>query len=199
MLSPLLLLFAALLPAVLAQDPATSLSSLQSLSCSGAQCDIVASTSDSRTVPLRLIFWSHASVQWWLAVDGNFSNVGAAADVIVGKLQAVAVQSPVDRGAFWEISTLPESAEPLLTVRLTKSPLLLSVLLEGAELLRETASLAWNSSSSWQTLARDSAAALPAGLTKEWFFGGGMQNGALLTLPPAPPCALTPGGAQKTV
>jgi len=185
----ILLLFAALLHAVLAQDTATSLSSLQSLSCSGAQCDIVASTSDSRTVPLRLVFWSQASVQWWLAVDGNFSNVGAAADVIVGTPQPVALQTPVDRGAFWEISTLPESTEPLLTVRLTKSPLLLSVLLEGAELLRETAPLAWNSSSSWQTLARDSAS-LPAGLTKEWFFGGGMQNGALLTLPPASPCAL---------
>ena len=71
---------------------------------------------------------------------------------------------------------MPESTVPLLSIRLQKSPLLLSVTLEGVELLRETSPLAWNGTSSWQTLARDKAPP-PSGLSKEYFFGGGMQNG----------------------
>ena len=75
------------------------LSNIQSIKCSGACCDIMATASttfgktleiDNTTtilVPLRLVFWGPAIVRWWLAVDGNFSDTGTADDVIVGKPQ----------------------------------------------------------------------------------------------------------------
>ena len=68
-----------------------------------------------------------------------------------------------DTGTAYVIST----AKARLTV--TKSPITLRLQdASGAELLRETAPMAWNASGMTQTLARGA---------QEQFFGGGMQNG----------------------
>jgi hypothetical protein len=53
---------------------------------------------------------------------------------------------------------------------------MLSVFADGQLVVQEAAPLSWNSTTTWQTLARD-IAPLPSGLSAEWFFGGGMQNG----------------------
>ena len=124
------------------------------------------------TVPLRLQFWDSSTVRYWLAIDGNFSDIGAAADVIVGAPAAVSLAIQ-DKGATVDVVQVPGGR---VSVTLQKSPLLLSILVDGAVVVQEASPLSWNAFSSWNTLARD-AAALPAGLTKEWYFGGGMQNG----------------------
>lgn len=155
--------------------PPKTLGDLQTISCAGAVCDVVArvgATTD--TAPLRVSFWGPSVVRYWLAVDGNFSNTGCADDVIVGTAQPVVVVQR-DAGAFVELSQAA-APTPNVVVRLNKSPLLLSIWVDGAPVVQEASPLSWNTSDSWQTLARD-AAPLPTGLTREHFFGGGMQNG----------------------
>jgi len=128
----------------------------------------------SATVPLRLQFWDPFTVRYWLALDGNFSDTGAASDVIVGQPSNGSFSLAVhDKGSTVDVVQVPAGR---VSVTFQKSPLLLSILVDGAVVVQESAPLSWNGISSWNTLARD-AAALPAGLSKEWFFGGGMQNG----------------------
>jgi alpha-glucosidase len=99
---------------------------------------------------------------------------GTAEDVIVGPPQAVVVVLS-DGGSYFELSQVP-APSPNVVVRLSKAPLMLSVLVDGLVVVQEVAPLTWNATTSWQTLAVD-AAPFPEGLTSEWFFGGGMQNG----------------------
>jgi len=155
---------------------ASVLGSLSSISLSGpSTCSLTATVagSPSATVPLRLQFWGPFTVRYWLAVDGNFSDIGAAADVIVGPPDASLALAIHDKGPTVDVVQVPAGR---VSVTLQKSPLLLSILVDGAVVVQEAAPLSWNGFSSWSTLARD-ASAPPAGLTKEWFFGGGMQNG----------------------
>jgi len=99
---------------------------------------------------------------------------GAADDVIVGPPQPVSLVLQ-DAGTYYEISQAP-SPTPNVMVHLLKSPLMLSILVDGKVVVQEAAPLAWNETTSWQTLTR-AVAPFPAGLSAEWFFGGGMQNG----------------------
>ena len=146
-------------------------------SCAASACDVSAFVgSTAQTVPLRLQFFAPQIVRWWLQLDGNFSDNGFADDVIVGAPQPVALTLR-DAGAYYEVTQSPAPpAGPSVAVRLAKSPLLLTVLVDGLAVVQEAAPLAWNDTTSWQTLARDAAAPAP-GLTVEHFFGGGMQNG----------------------
>ena len=157
-----------------AQAAAHTLGDLLSLTCAGSTCSAEASVDGdaSTTVPLRLQFYGPATIRWWLAVDGNFSDATGMPEVIVGAPAPGLAVAQRDGGAYYELST-PASN---VTVRLQKSPLLLTLLVSGAPVLQESAPLAWNSTSSWQTLARDATAFAP-GLAAEYFFGGGMQNG----------------------
>jgi alpha-glucosidase len=155
--------------------PLRSLQDLLSLNCTAARCDLTASVSDgSAAVPLRLSYFTPSIVRWWLAIDSNFSDIGAAADLIVGQPIPTAVAQR-DGGAYFELTQTP-TPSPNVVVRLQKSPLLLSILVDGQVVAQEAAPLAWNATSSWQTMSRD-ASPLPEGLSREWFFGGGMQNG----------------------
>jgi hypothetical protein len=135
-------------------------------------------------VPLRLVFFAPTVVRYWLAVDGNFSDDGCGADVIVGQPQNVVVALR-DAGTYWEVtqqasaaSAASAAAAPSVVAQLQKSPCLLTVLVDGHAVVQETAPLAWDDAlgTSTQTLARD-AAPFAAGLSAEYFFGGGMQNG----------------------
>ena len=155
---------------------AHTLGDISTLSCAGATCAIDAFVDGGATqvVPLRLVFFGPSTVQWWMAIDSNFSDIGAAASVIVAKAQPVVVVSR-DAGAYYEISQTPPPS-PNVLVRLQKSPLLLSIVVDGDLVVEEASPLSWNTTTSWQTLKRD-AAPFAAGLTAEWFFGGGMQNG----------------------
>ena len=162
-----------------AADTPTVLANVQSMTCAGATCSLVAATSGGGTAPLRLAFYAPAIVRWWLAVDGNFSDTGTMGDVIVLNASTSITVALADRGDHYEV-TSPASA---VVARVQKAPALLTLLVGGAVVAQEAAPLAWNSTSSWQTLARDVAArpagehGAPPGLSSEYFFGGGMQNG----------------------
>ncbi|WP_020141598.1 RICIN domain-containing protein [Terracoccus sp. 273MFTsu3.1] len=107
-----------------------------------------------------------------VAPDGTFTDPASAdpadpsapdADIVVKRDYAGGASSVTDTGTAYVIST----AKARLTV--TKSPITLRLQdASGAELMRETAPLAWNASGMTQTLARGA---------QEQFFGGGMQNG----------------------
>ena len=130
-----------------------TLSGLQSINCAGAQCNIIADFDNdaTKTVSLRLIFWGSATIRWWLAIDGNFSNIGTADDVIVGKAQPL-VAVLKNMGDFYEIST---QANASVIVQLRKVPLLLSILVDGYPVFEESMPLSWNTTTSWQTVTRD--------------------------------------------
>ena len=150
-----------------------ALSSLSSLACIGSTCKITANTTSGEPARLRLQFFSPTVVRFWLSADGSFDDDGAAADVLVGKPESVAVAAPMDKGDHWEI------ASPNVTVRLHKARLQLTLVdnTAGRVVFAEQAPLAWNQTSCWQTSARDTAAPLAPGLSAEYYFGGGMQNG----------------------
>jgi alpha-glucosidase len=171
------LALASALPAArAAADAPLSLGAVQSVTCAGATCAVVAAVAGGAqpaTVPLRLTFYAPSIVRWWLAVDGNFSDTGAADDVIVAPPSGDLAASAVDAGAYWEVSA---PGAPVVA-RLAKAPAaLLSLYVGGALVAAEAAPLAWNATSSWQTLARDAAATI-APLSAEYFYGAGMQNG----------------------
>jgi alpha-glucosidase len=154
----------------------TTLTSLTAISCAGAQCELTAGTSAGGSAPLRLAFWGPATVRWWLALDGNFSDPGLIGSAIIGApAPGLAVQQR-DGGAYYEL-TLAGAPAGAATVRLQKAPLLLTLLVNGAPVLQEAAPLSWDGASTWQTLVRDAPASLAPGLSAEHFFGGGMQNG----------------------
>lgn len=156
-------------------SPTHTLASIRNMTCAGSACSILAATDGGpAVVPLRLSFFDPFTVRYWLAIDGNFSDTGAAADVIVGKGSPVALALN-DAGAYYEVTQSP-APSPNVVVRLQKAPCQLTILVDGAPVVQEAAPLSWNTSTSWNTLARD-AAPLAPGLTAEWFFGGGMQNG----------------------
>ena len=157
--------------------PTRALGDLVNISCAGAQCNLsarVAGDVSAPIVPLRLVFFAPHIVRWWLALDGNFSDVGAAADVVVGGAQPVDV-SVRDAGAYFEV-TQASRPTPDVVARVAKSPVLLTLLVDGQAVVQELAPLSFNGTTSSQTLARD-AAPFPAGLAAEYFFGGGMQHG----------------------
>ena len=171
-----LLLLLACATAVLGGGASSQLGSVVSLTCAGAQCNVVAQVDGaSSTVPLRLVFYAPNIVRWWLAVDGRFNDTGAAADVIVGGEEPVTV-AVADAGAYYEVTQVPPPPHGNVVARVQKAPALLTLLIDGQVLAQEVAPLAWNDYSSWQTLARD-VAPFPAGLTAEHYFGGGMQHG----------------------
>lgn len=156
-------------------DGSNTVSSLANITCSQNDCSLWAYINGGNAVvPLRLSFYAPQIVRWWLAIDGNFSDTGAASDVIVGGAQPVTAVL-VDAGEYYNV-TQASSSTPSVSVRLQKSPLLLSIFVDGALVAAEAAPLTWNSTSSWQTLARDVAPLAP-GLSSEWFFGAGMQHG----------------------
>ena len=171
-----LLLLGLLLPSTLAQ-PTSSLGSIVNITCgTTSTCNITSLVAPSTTtsVPLRLVFHTPTIIQWWLQLDGNFSDIGAAADIIVG------ISIPInllltDKGTFYEISQIPSSSSAP-TVHIEKATSLFSIYLNNTLVVSESSPLTWNSTSSWQTLSRDTAP-FPSGLSKEHFFGGGMQNG----------------------
>lgn len=151
---------------------------LKNISCAGSTCSLLASLdtpTSGATVPLRLTLFSSTIIQYWLAIDGNFSDVGAAADVIVAKPSSSLTAVLADKGAYYEVTQSPPSS-PTVVVRLQKSPLLLTIMVDGQAVVTESTPLTYNSTSSWQTLTRD---IMPVGslTSKEYFFGAGMQNG----------------------
>ena len=151
--------------------PSTSLGDLVNMTCTGAVCNVFARAGGG-VVPLRLQYYAPQIVRWWLAVDGNWSRNGAADDVIVGGAASVNV-SLVDGGAYYEVSPLNN---PMVVARVQKSPVLLTLLVGGQVVVSESAPLSWNADTSWQTLSRDKAPLAP-GLSVEYFYGAGMQNG----------------------
>lgn len=151
-----------------------ALGDVVNITCAGAVCALWAAVDGGAPVPLRLSFYAPNIVRWWLAIDGNFSDVGAAADVIVGGGAPVTAVIR-DAGAYYEI-TQAAPPTPDVVARVGKSPVLLTLLVGGKVVAQEASPLSWNSTSSWQTLARD-AAAFPVGLSAEYYFGGGMQHG----------------------
>ena len=155
----------------------STLGDLVSMACAGPTCDVLAQVAGSpaATVPLRLVFYAPQIVRWWMALDGNFSNTGAAGDVIVGGGQPVTTVLR-DAGDYFEVTQAPRPATLDVVARVHKSPVLLTLLVDGQVVAAEAAPLSWNPTSSWQTMARD-ASPLPAGLSAEYFFGGGMQHG----------------------
>jgi alpha-glucosidase len=176
----------ALLAALLAPalGAPSTLGDVASVTCAGSTCAIVAKVAGdaSATVPLRLVFFAPSIVRYWLAVDGNFSDDGCGSDVIVGQPQNVVVALR-DAGAYYEItqqsaSDAAAAAAPSVTAQLQKSPCQLTLLVDTNAVVHEVAPLAWDDAlgTSTQTLARDSAP-FPEGLSAEYFFGGGMQNG----------------------
>ena len=176
LLAAALLLAAA--PSALAAP--TSLGDVVSVNCAGSTCAVVAKVAGdaSATVPLRLVFFAPTVVRFWLAVDGNFSDDGCGSDVIVGQPQNVVVALR-DAGAYYEITqTSASAAAPSVVAQLQKSPCQLTLLVDGHAVVQEVAPLAWDDAlgTSTQTLARDEAP-FAAGLSAEYFFGGGMQNG----------------------
>ena len=152
-----------------------ALGDLVNMSCSGAVCDVWSHSDTGAAVPLRLAFYAPQIVRWWLALDGNFSNIGAAADVIVGGSQPVTVALR-DAGTYFEVTQTTSPPSPVVVARVQKSPTLLTLLADGQITVQESAPISWNGAATWQTLARD-IAPFPAGLTAEHFFGGGMQHG----------------------
>ena len=152
------------------------LGDVRNISCAGSTCAITASVAGGGAVPLRLQFYAPSIVRWWLAVDGNFSDTGAAADVIVGGAAPV-VAVLRDAGAYYEISQAAP-ATPAVVARVSKSPAQLTILVGGAVVAAEAAPLAWSDAdgTSTQTMARD-VAPFPQGLSAEHFYGAGMQNG----------------------
>ena len=176
----------ALLAALLAPalGAPSTLGDVASVTCAGSTCAIVAKVAGdaSATVPLRLVFFAPSVVRYWLAVDGNFSDDGCGGDVIVGQPQNVVVALR-DAGAYYEITQQSASgaaaaAAPSVTAQLQKSPCQLTLLVDTNAVVHEVAPLAWDDAlgTSTQTLARDSAP-FPEGLSAEYYFGGGMQNG----------------------
>jgi len=153
---------------------AHSLSSITNISCAGATCAVLAADDGGAVVPLRLTFFAPSVIRYWLALDGNFSDTGAAADVIVSAGSPVTVALR-DAGDFYEVTQLGGAPGAALA-RLGKRPPLLSLVVNGTVVAREVAPLAWNATASWSTLARDDAPAA-SGLAAEHFFGAGMQNG----------------------
>lgn len=126
-------------------------------------------------VPLRIDFSAPAMVRYWLQRDGNFSDSPLVnAGVIIGGMNPVTVNL-FDSGSYFTIAPAARQM-PNVTVYVKKSPVLLTILLDGSPVVEESAPLAWNDFSSWQTLTRDVARFSP-GLTAEHFFGGGMQHG----------------------
>ena len=112
-------------------DGVVSLASLESFNCSARQCDLRCSTTDaaaSASAGLRLVFHAPDVVQHWLSIDGNWSDVGAAADVIVGPRAPVAVGAPNETAAAVSV-TLNGS----LTVSVAKAGCLLSVWSHAAD------------------------------------------------------------------
>ena len=168
----LLSLLALLLLSPIAHAQQRSLGALQSLSC-GSVCNLTVSVAGGggATVPLQLSFWGPSIVRWWLAVDGNFSDTGAASDVIVTPSQAITI-SAVETQDYYELQQTPPAS---VFVRVGKAPVLLTIFVDGKAVVTEQAPLTWNGTSSWETLSRDGASG--SNLTVEHFFGGGMQNG----------------------
>jgi len=177
----LALALALALPSAAAGD-AHSLGDLHSISCPPASapgpCALQAFDGASATlVPLRLAFWGPQTVQWWLQLDGNWTDVGMAADVLVGLPAAPLPVTLTQVGSTaWEVAPAPAAGAPAIVARLQVSPLQLTLLVDGRAVVQEAAPLSWDDSSSSMTLARD-AAPLAPGLSQEYFFGGGMQNG----------------------
>jgi len=150
----------------------SSLATLLNMSCGGSVCSLTARASDGGVVPLRLSFYTPSIVRWWLAIDGNFSDIGAAADLLVVPPQGVACTA-LDQGEYYEVSQVPPSS---VKVHVQKAPVLLTILVDGQVVVQESSPTSWNSTSTWQSLFRD-VAPFPQNLTSEYFFGGGMQNG----------------------
>ena len=132
---------------------AGTLGSVKSMTCDGRLCHITANTQGrAGDVSIRLAFHSPTIVRWWLALDGNFSNNGAADDVIVGHKQPVAIMPLADKGSFYEVTaTGTGQGDPVTSARVQKSSCLLSVVVDGETVFSEASPLAWNASSSWQT------------------------------------------------
>jgi hypothetical protein len=165
--------YAAFFCSVAAQET-HALGSLHNITCASSGCQLFAFDGVSTNlVPLRLTFWGPSVVQYWLALDYNFSDIGAAKSVIVGKAAPLAL-TLTKVGGGWEVTpTVPSS--PSVVARLQSSPLQLTLLVDGQVVVTEAAPLAWDGSSSWQTLARDVPTS--SGPSQEYFFGAGMQNG----------------------
>jgi alpha-glucosidase len=154
-----------------------ALGDLANVSCAAALCSLSAFASGGAgaTVPLRLAFFAPQVVRYWLQLDGNFSDNGFADDVLVGTPQPVTLALR-DAGAYYEVTqTQSPAPSPLVSVQLLKSPLQLTVLVDGRAVAQEAAPLAWNDTASWQTLTRD-ATHLASNLSAEYFYGGGMQD-----------------------
>ena len=198
------------MPHVPASAAVTTLGKVQSFTCKGAVCTLVANTASAAplprcdaahnvvcapegqpeeaaaplaptTVTARVVFYTPQIVRYWLAIDGNFSDVQMVGDnpwhdPIIGQPKDVTLSAAEDKGAYWEVATQGDG----VVVRMQKDPATLSVVSGGRAVMAESSPLAWNSTTVWQSLAMDKSQQ-DAGLSKEYFFGGGMQNGA----PPA--------------
>jgi hypothetical protein len=159
-----------------------TLGDIKDIKCDSTVCQITASTANTSgadapaTVALRLYVHGSTIVRWWAQLDGNFSDIGAAADVLVGH-SPVALAPAVDKGNYGKVGpVVAPDDEPAVYARVYKSPCRLSLVVGDTVLMSEALPLSWNRHSMWQTSARDVAPS-PTGLSKEWFFGGGMQNG----------------------
>jgi len=170
------LLAASLLSSSAVLAAPSSLGAVANVSCAGATCSVLAFVgASSTTVPLRLSFYTPHTVRWWLAVDGNFSDTGAADDVIVLPPAGGLVAVLSDAGAYYEVAQAARPS-PDVVLRLNKSPATLSILVGGVVVFAEAAPLSWNGTSSVLTLGRDLPGATFPG-SVDYFFGGGMQNG----------------------
>ncbi len=198
-----------------------TLGAIKEIDCDSTTCRITAYTANTSAsapalVAVRLSFHSPTVVRWWAQLDGNWSDDGAAADVLVGHRTPVALADAIDHGDYVEVQPkVGPTGEPPVIARVYKSACTLSLMVGDALVMSETVPLSWDVHAMWQTTARDLAPP-PVGLTKEWFYGGGMQNArwshrdATITIAadynwargghpnPAPWCAAAPTPARSS-
>lgn len=113
---------------------------------------------------LRVEFWRPDVVRVQVGWSGNFTDP-ASGDLVVGQPENDLVVQSSDKGEFVDITVQKAGA---VVLRVIKNPLLLSLHQGNVTLWEERASLARNSTSTFQTLSIQE---------DEYFFGGGMQNG----------------------
>lgn len=110
---------------------------------------------------LQVIFYGEHTVRVMLAADGNFTD--PAAEIIVGEPATSQKVKATDAGDEYVLT-----AGDGMTLHVNKKPLLFSMRAGGAVVFQETVGLTWDDVATWQTVV--------AG-PREYFFGGGMQNG----------------------
>ncbi|MEV0291268.1 NPCBM/NEW2 domain-containing protein [Kribbella sp. NPDC050820] len=167
-----LALIAGALVAVSAQAQAQPTADTTLGDVTGFSADQATYTLSAGAAKVRVAFLKDDVFRLWLASDGNFTDPAntpptdpnaPASNIVVKTDYGTPRTSWRDRGSYYSMTT------GKIEVRAQKSPLRFSVHRSNGQLVwAETAPLAWNDTSTTQSLGRGPS---------EQFLGGGMQNG----------------------